>query len=93
MSTFGDAADVNPVIKLLPHSARHVCGRNLNTELTPATPPRLEISSTCKVGQKLKVSPSAITLPFGVTILATVPQRSEIPEGLMNYPVFSYIRS
>jgi hypothetical protein len=27
-------------------------------------------------------------LPFGVTIPATVPQRSEIPEGLMNYPVF-----
>jgi len=27
-------------------------------------------------------------LPFGVTIPANVPQRSEIPEGLMNYPVF-----
>jgi hypothetical protein len=27
-------------------------------------------------------------LPFGVTIPATVPQRSEIPEGFMNYPVF-----
>ena len=27
-------------------------------------------------------------LPFGVTIPATVPQRSEIPVGLMNYPVF-----
>ena len=26
-------------------------------------------------------------LPFGVTITATVPQRSEIPEGLTNYPV------
>ena len=26
-------------------------------------------------------------LPFGVAISATVPQRSEIPEGLMNYPV------
>ena len=26
-------------------------------------------------------------LPFGVTIQATVPQRSEIPEVLMNYPV------
>ena len=30
-------------------------------------------------------------LPFGVTIPATVPQRSEIPEGLMNYPVLNYI--
>jgi hypothetical protein len=29
-------------------------------------------------------------LPFGVTIPATVPQRSEIPEGLMNKPVFLY---
>ena len=27
-------------------------------------------------------------LPFGVTIPATVPQRSEILEGLMNYPVY-----
>jgi hypothetical protein len=27
-------------------------------------------------------------LPFGVTIPDSVPQRSEIPEGLMNYPVF-----
>jgi hypothetical protein len=26
-------------------------------------------------------------LPFGVTIPATVPQRSEIPEGLTTYPV------
>jgi hypothetical protein len=27
-------------------------------------------------------------LPFGVTIPATVPQESEIPEGLMNNPVY-----
>ena len=27
-------------------------------------------------------------LPFGVTIPATVPQRSGIPEGLTNYPVY-----
>jgi len=27
-------------------------------------------------------------LPFGVTILANVPQRSEIPEGFTNYPVY-----
>jgi hypothetical protein len=27
-------------------------------------------------------------LPFGVTFPATVPQGSEIPEGLMNKPVF-----
>ena len=30
-------------------------------------------------------------LSFGVGIPATVPQRSEIPEGLMNYPVYIYI--
>jgi hypothetical protein len=30
-------------------------------------------------------------LPFGVTIPVTVPQRSEIPEGLMNNPVFIII--
>jgi hypothetical protein len=30
-------------------------------------------------------------LPFGVTIPATVPQASEIPEGLMNNPVYIYI--
>jgi hypothetical protein len=29
--------------------------------------------------------PSVDMLPFGVTIPASVPQRSEIPEGLMNY--------
>ena len=33
------------------------------------------------------VSPSADMLPLGVTIPATVPQGSEIPEGLMNNPV------
>jgi len=27
-------------------------------------------------------------LPFGVTIPVTVSQKSEIPEGLMNYSVF-----
>jgi hypothetical protein len=27
-------------------------------------------------------------LSFGVTISATVPQRSEFPEGLMNYSVY-----
>ena len=36
------------------------------------------------------VSPSVDMLPFGVTIPATVPQRSEIPEGLTNYPVYKY---
>jgi hypothetical protein len=30
-------------------------------------------------------------LPFGVTIPATVPQGSEIPEGLMNNPVYERV--
>jgi hypothetical protein len=34
------------------------------------------------------VSPSVDMLPLDVTIPATLPQRSEIPEGLINYPVF-----
>jgi len=32
-------------------------------------------------------------LPFGVTIPATVPQGSEIPEGLTNNPVYSIRQS
>jgi len=34
------------------------------------------------------VSPPVDMLPFGVTTQATVPQTSEISEGLMNYPVY-----
>jgi len=33
------------------------------------------------------ISPYVNMLPFGVTIPVTVPQRSEIPEGLMNNPL------
>jgi hypothetical protein len=48
------------------------------------------ISNPCKVGQKLGVSLSSVDmLSFGVTIQATVPQMSEIPEELMYYPVFN----
>jgi hypothetical protein len=68
-----------------------VCGRNLITGLTSAAVPRVDISSTCKVGQSWSVSPSVDILPFGVTIPASVPQRSEIPEELMNYPVHFFI--
>ena len=66
----------------------HVCVRNLIAGLTSGASPRVDISSTCKLGQKLGVySPSVDMLPFGVTISATVPQRLEIPEGLMNYHI------
>ena len=60
MSTLGDAADVNPVIKFLPHMC-NVCGRNLITELTSAASPRVDISSRYKVGQKLGVSLPLLT--------------------------------
>ena len=55
MSTLGDAADVYPVIKFLWHTC-NVCGRNLITGS-----PRVDISSTCKVGQKLGVSLPLLT--------------------------------
>ena len=89
MSTLGDRADVNPAIKFLSHTLL-VCGRNLITGLTSASSPRVDISSTCKVGQTWSVSPSVDMLPFGVTIPSTVPQRSEILEGLMNCPVYLF---
>ena len=38
----------------------------------------------------MSVSPSVDMLPFGVNIPATVPQGSEIPEGLMNNPVLNW---
>jgi hypothetical protein len=41
--------------------------------------------------ETLSVSPSVDMLTFGVTIPATVPQGSEIPEGLTNNPIYSYI--
>ena len=70
------------------HTRCNVCGTNLITGLTSVASPRGEISSTCKVKQKLGVSLPLLTCsPSGVTIRATVPQRSEILEGLMNYPV------
>jgi hypothetical protein len=39
----------------------NVCGRNLITGLTSAVSPRVVISSTCKVGQKLGVSLPLLT--------------------------------
>ena len=55
MSTLGDTADVNPVIKLLPHTC-NVCSRNLIRGLTSAASPKEDMSRTCKVGQKFGVS-------------------------------------
>jgi hypothetical protein len=57
--------------------------------VTSAASPRVDISSTCRVGQKFGVFFPLNMLPFGVNIPVTVPQRSEIPEGLMNYPIYT----
>ena len=54
MSTLGDAVDVNPVIKFLPHTC-NVCGRNLIIGLASAASLRVDISSTCKVGHLMVV--------------------------------------
>ena len=43
------------------HPWFHVCGRNLITGLTSAASPKVDISSTCKVGQKLRVSLPLLT--------------------------------
>ena len=84
MSTLGEVTDVNTVIKLLPHTLQE-CGRKLTTGLTSAASPSVDISSTCKVGQKFGMSLPLLTCSrFGVTIPDTVLKRSEIPEGLMN---------
>ena len=60
MSTLGDAADVNLVIKFMPHTC-NVCDRNFITGLTSTASPRVDISRTCKVGQKLGVSLPLLT--------------------------------
>jgi hypothetical protein len=62
--------------------------QELDYRIDIAASPRVDISSTCKVGQKLGVSLPLLTCsPFGVTVPASVPQRSEIPEVFLNYPV------
>ena len=64
MSTLGDAADVNPVIKFLPHTCKARVWQELDYRidiLTSAASPRVDISSTCKVGQKIGVSLPLLT--------------------------------
>ena len=60
ISTIDDAADINPANNSC-HTVRSVCGRNLITGLTSAASPRVDISSPCKVGQKLGVSLPLLT--------------------------------
>ena len=79
----GDAADVNPVITFLPHMY-NVCVagtwlQDWHLSLHQGWTYRVPVSWT----ETWSVSPKVYMLPFGVTTPATVPQRSEIPEGLM----------
>jgi len=57
---------------------------------SPQKSPRVHILSTCKVGQKLGVSLSLSVdiLLFAVSVLVVAQSSSEIPERLMNNPVF-----
>jgi len=48
---------------------------------------RKDISSTCREGQKLGASLPLLTCSPSAWPSRLVPQRSEIPEGLTNYPV------
>ena len=59
VNTGRDTPSFCPTLQLLdtstlPHTL-HVCGRNMITLLTSAASPRVDISSTCKVGQKVGV--------------------------------------
>ena len=52
-----DTPSFCPTLQVLVHTHTcNVCGRNLITGLTSAASPRVDIPSTCKVGQKLGVS-------------------------------------
>ena len=59
---------------------------------SPQKSPRVHISSTCRIGQKLGVSLSLSLfvdmLLSAVSVLVVAQSSSEIPEGLMNNPVF-----
>jgi hypothetical protein len=70
----------------------HKSFRNFRTGLRNNQTDTAERSITIGRGslQVICVSRSVDMLLFGVTIRATVPQRSEIPEGLMNYPVLIF---
>jgi hypothetical protein len=88
-----ETRSVSSYVDMLPRRVEisYTCKIGQNLGVSPSVdmlPRRVEISYTCKVGQNLGVSPSVNMLLFGVTIPVTVPQRSEIPGGLMNYPVY-----
>jgi len=64
-----------------------VCGRNLITGLTSAATPRVDISSTCKVVQKLGVYLPLLTCSPSAWPSQLLYRRGLKSEGLMNYSV------
>jgi hypothetical protein len=102
MSTLGDAADVNPLITFRPRGlpqlrkriveAVAAIDRQILQRVWQQIDYRIDICRVTKGGHIEHLKGRGETwsvfdmLPFGVTILPTVPHRSEIPEGLMNYP-------
>ena len=68
----------------------HAEGEHVNRGRdTPSFCPTLQVLDMSTVGDAADVNPVILFLPHtcSVTIQVTVPQRSEILEGLMNYPV------
>jgi hypothetical protein len=68
-----------------------VCGRNLITGLTSAASPRLDISSTCKVKQKLGVSlPTLTCSPSAWPSWLLYHRGRKSLRDLRNYPVLCH---
>jgi len=69
----------------------NACRRNLIRGLISAASPRVHISSTCKVGQKLGEILYLLICSFLSCLLVVAQSSSEIPERHMNNPVYIYI--
>ena len=63
LPTEGETLQVS-VCNQVPATQCNIFGRNLITGLTSAASPGVDISSTCKVGQKLGVSLPLLTCPL-----------------------------
>ena len=66
MSTLGDAADVNPVMKFLPHTFRdgHAEGEHVNRGRdTPSFCPTLQVLDMSTLGDAADVNPVIKSLP------------------------------
>jgi hypothetical protein len=82
-----EAADDNPLNKFLRHALQHVSQEiDWNSFDICRVKKVAHIEHLKGRTETWSVSPSVDMLPFGVTIPATVPLGSEIPEGLMNNP-------